>query len=52
MTLPTALAAPVEEGIMLHPAERPPRQSLPPLAGPSTTSWVDVLARRTLGGMQ
>jgi hypothetical protein len=27
-TLPTALAAPVDEGMMLAPAPRPPRQSL------------------------
>merc|ERR1712238_465903 len=44
MTLPTALAAPVEEGMRLATAARPPRQSLPPFAGPSTTSWVAVLA--------
>mmetsp|Transcript_12722 Transcript_12722/g.19076 ORF Transcript_12722/g.19076 Transcript_12722/m.19076 type:complete len:262 (-) Transcript_12722:230-1015(-) len=44
MTFPTALAAPVEEGIMFDMAERPPRQSFPPLAGPSTTSWVAVAA--------
>jgi len=34
MTFPTALAAPVEEGMMLLPTERPPRQSL--WEGPST----------------
>merc|ERR1712238_443996 len=44
MTLPTAFAAPVEEGMRLETAARPPRQSLPPFAGPSTTSWVAVLA--------
>ena len=32
-TLPTALAAPVEEGMMLPPAARPPLQSF--LLGPS-----------------
>ena len=42
MTLPTALAAPVEEGIMFEAAERPPRQSL--LEGPSTVFWVAVVA--------
>lgn len=34
MTLPTALAAPVEEGMMFALAPRPPRQSLED--GPST----------------
>merc|ERR1712086_527859 len=34
ITLPTALAAPVEEGIIFWAAPRPPRQSLP--EGPST----------------
>jgi hypothetical protein len=34
MTFPTALAAPVEEGMMLAAAPRPPRQSLD--EGPST----------------
>ena len=34
LTLPTAFAAPVEEGMMLNPAPRPPRQSF--LDGPST----------------
>jgi hypothetical protein len=34
ITLPTALAAPVAEGIILAEAPRPPRQSL--LEGPST----------------
>lgn len=42
MTLPTALAAPVEEGMMLLLTERPPRQSL--LEGPSTVFWVAVVA--------
>merc|ERR1719401_886768 len=44
MTLPTALAAPVDEGIMFWDAERPPRQSLPPREGPSTVSCVAVIA--------
>mmetsp|Transcript_8301 Transcript_8301/g.23896 ORF Transcript_8301/g.23896 Transcript_8301/m.23896 type:complete len:323 (-) Transcript_8301:78-1046(-) len=44
MTFPTALAAPVEAGMRLFKAERPARQSLPPLAGPSTTSWLAVPA--------
>merc|ERR1719174_830941 len=39
-TLPTALAAPVPEGIMLKHAPRPPRQSLPD--GPSNTFCVAV----------
>lgn len=42
MTLPTALAAPVEEGMMLLLTLRPPRQSL--LEGPSTVFWVAVVA--------
>merc|ERR1719472_472661 len=41
-TLPTALAAPVAEGMMFWPAPRPPRQSLP--EGPSTVFWVAVVA--------
>mmetsp|Transcript_123183 Transcript_123183/g.330838 ORF Transcript_123183/g.330838 Transcript_123183/m.330838 type:complete len:227 (+) Transcript_123183:59-739(+) len=44
MTLPTAFAAPVEEGIMFSDAARPPRQSLPPRDGPSTVNWVAVMA--------
>merc|ERR1719492_361216 len=44
MTLPTAFAAPVEEGMMFWEAQRPPRQSLPPREGPSTVSWVAVIA--------
>merc|ERR550514_1237304 len=44
MTLPTALAAPVAEGMMFCDAQRPPRQSLPPREGPSTVSWVAVIA--------
>merc|ERR1719181_1921034 len=43
-TLPTALAAPVEDGMMFCEAQRPPRQSLPPRDGPSTVSWVAVIA--------
>ena len=41
-TLPTALAAPVEEGMMLAAAPRPPRQSF--LLGESTVFWVAVVA--------
>merc|ERR1719217_334338 len=41
-TLPTALAAPVDAGMMFWPAPRPPRQSLPD--GPSTVFWVAVVA--------
>lgn len=44
MTLPTALAAPVLEGMMLADAPRPPRQSLP--EGPSTVFWVAVLGKK------
>merc|ERR1740116_256810 len=43
-TLPTALAAPVDEGMMFWDAHRPPRQSLPPRDGPSTVSCVAVIA--------
>merc|ERR1712187_589783 len=42
--LPTALAAPVEEGIIFCEAQRPPRQSLPPREGPSTVNCVAVIA--------
>ncbi len=42
MTLVTALAAPVEDGIMLPEAARPPRQSL--REEESTTAWVAVMA--------
>merc|ERR1719223_1399537 len=42
MTLPTALAAPVELGMMFCEAPRPPLQSLP--LGPSTVFWVAVAA--------
>merc|ERR1719486_1483166 len=44
MTLPTALAAPVADGMMFCDAQRPPRQSLPPREGPSTVSCVAVMA--------
>merc|ERR1719453_840414 len=44
ITLPTALAAPVEEGMMFTDAQRPPRQSFPPRLGPSTVSCVAVVA--------
>merc|ERR1712046_542251 len=44
MTLPTAFAAPVDDGMMLAEAQRPPRQSLPPRLGPSTVSCVAVIA--------
>lgn len=37
-TKPTALAAPVVEGIILTEAALPALQSFPPLAGPSTTN--------------
>ena len=42
ITLPTAFAAPVEEGMMLPAAARPPLQSF--LEGPSTVFWVAVVA--------
>src|SRR5690606_36138158 len=42
ITLPTALAAPVAEGMMFWAAPRPPRQSL--AGGPSTVFWVAVVA--------
>src|SRR6516164_8642094 len=42
ITLPTALAAPVVEGMMFVVAARPPRQSF--LDGPSTVFWVAVIA--------
>merc|ERR1719161_2539511 len=44
ITFPTALAAPVDEGMMFAEAHRPPRQSLPPRLGPSTVSCVAVMA--------
>lgn len=37
-TNPTALAAPVVDGMMLVEAALPALQSFPPLAGPSTTN--------------
>ena len=42
ITTPTALAAPVLEGMMFSRMPRPPRQSL--LLGPSTVFWVAVVA--------
>src|SRR5262245_32351818 len=42
MTTPTALAAPVEEGMMFSRMPRPPRQSL--FDGPSTVFCVAVVA--------
>lgn len=42
MTLPTALAAPVEAGMMFWWAPRPSRQAL--ALGPSTVFWVAVYA--------
>jgi len=42
MTLPTALAAPVEDGMMLLSAQRPPLQSFEETA--STVFWVAVVA--------
>merc|ERR550537_1840120 len=44
ITLPSALAAPVADGMMFCDAQRPPRQSLPPREGPSTVSCVAVIA--------
>ena len=41
-TTPTALAAPVLDGMMFSRMPRPPRQSL--LDGPSTVFWVAVVA--------
>src|SRR5574343_1065723 len=41
-TTPTALAAPVDEGMMFSRMPRPPRQSL--FDGPSTVFWVAVAA--------
>jgi hypothetical protein len=41
-TRPTALAAPVDEGMILTDAALPALQSFPPWAGPSTTNWVAV----------
>jgi len=38
ITLPTALAAPVDDGIILAPEALPALQSLPPFDGPSTGS--------------
>merc|ERR1719486_1398855 len=44
ITLPTALAAPVEAGMMFSDAQQPARQSFPPRDGPSTVSWFAVIA--------
>ena len=41
ITLPTAFAAPVDEGMMLPEAARPPRQSF--IEGPSTVFCVAVV---------
>src|SRR5574340_17121 len=41
-TTPTALAAPVEDGMMFSRMPRPPRQSF--IDGPSTVFWVAVAA--------
>jgi len=38
ITLPTALAAPVDDGITLAPDALPALQSFPPFDGPSTVS--------------
>uniref|UniRef100_A0A8C0R9Z0 Uncharacterized protein n=1 Tax=Canis lupus familiaris TaxID=9615 RepID=A0A8C0R9Z0_CANLF len=43
MTLPTALAVPVETGMMFWAAPRPSHHSFP--EGPSTVFWVAVRAR-------
>src|SRR5690554_752804 len=42
ITLPTALAAPVLDGMMFSRMPRPPRQSF--CDGPSTTFWLAVAA--------
>ena len=42
MTLPTALAAPVEAGMIFWAAPRPSRHIFP--EGPSTVFWVAVMA--------
>uniref|UniRef100_A0A8C2QVE5 Uncharacterized protein n=1 Tax=Capra hircus TaxID=9925 RepID=A0A8C2QVE5_CAPHI len=44
MTLPTALVAPVEAGMMFWAAPRPSCHSFP--EGPSTVFWVAVMRRR------
>ena len=38
ITLPTAFAAPVDDGMILAPAALPALQSFPPFDGPSTAS--------------
>src|SRR3569832_1911093 len=47
-TTPTALAAPVDDGMMFSRMPRPPRQSLDD--GPSTVFWVAVAAGAGRGG--
>lgn len=44
ITAPTALAAPVVDGIKLAEAALPALQSFPPMAGPSTQIYVAVKA--------
>merc|ERR1719498_963870 len=44
ITFPTALAAPVDDGMTLQPAALPALQSFPHLDGPSTVSWFMVTA--------
>merc|ERR1719174_2702800 len=44
ITLPTAFAAPVADGMTFCDAQRPPRQSFPPRDGPSTVNCVAVMA--------
>lgn len=41
-TKPTALAAPVDDGMIFADAALPALQSFPPFAGPSTTNYVAV----------
>ena len=43
ITFPTALAAPVDEGIIFPEAALPALQSFPPLHGPSQVIWVEVI---------
>lgn len=50
MTLPTALAAPVEAGMMFWWAPRPSRQAL--ALGPSTVFWVAVYAWTVVYGRE
>jgi len=44
MTSPTALAAPVVDGIIFAPAALPALQSFPPFDAPSTVNYVAVTA--------